>query len=1130
MKQPYKVLPLICAALFLNACGGGGSDTPDSTPITPNKAPSLTAIPSQSLVETETLSLKADATDSDGSIKSYLWSIKSGSDISLANETTNEILIKANELTQPSEATLTLTVTDNDDAKATQDVIISLLNKTSEITISGLVTDQIITNPKVDISIGSEKFSVNGNDKGEYSAQLKVDDSLEELSVEVRAFGTSDSQAGVEFVSLLPSVKALKSQANDAGTISSAENFDLNITNVTTAKFVLMQKANQNKAITDDAMREALVTNLDNKEILRLATAIKVIVDNDSQKLPEGIASTFELLKNEEVVNNFIASLTQNAPNVFIDAEKQLKEDKTLVTDSDNDGFIDLEDAFPSDKTEWLDSDGDKIGNNADTDDDNDEVIDSADAFPLNPIEQFDTDKDGIGNNEDTDDNGDGKEDTYLKKVSELTNGVLGNDVYSFIHTLDGKYTISGSEHGLIVIDLNDEGIPSENYTLISPEELGYNSIYLSNHLTLSADGTSLFWAHQATLIGDELEKSYISVFSIANAQGRPEFKQRIELNSNYGVNEILVTSSDGKFLYSAHPYSNQSSKTYIQPFSIDDNGELTELAVYSLDLGIADYENNFDISYDGKFLFWGSESYKITVLTRNVETGEIISTATQQFDNPSVRPSASALIASTENNSVYYATGSRVQTLTYDDNGKLSESTFYDYIPDIDSADDTASFSIDLSKDENSLIIAGELNGQSRLDAISINGSNSTLSARFSLNENVITTGQVLWGPMNNSLHWIGIFNGTYYSTSVKNPGEPINIQSLDSNGLFHFEPSYISATQLISAPNRYNSLWTSINTIAEQELESTVNFYNSNNVLDAISLDANNFVTLNVGNSAYEPTFKFYVRDDNQYLESGVYSIPLVDGTTEQRVYWMEKIPESNKILVLERFRYDTYEEDRKTRRLSVYTVDRENKSLSLENYVLFSDEEYYSLIHIFKDVSFNQTNKTLYYGGKIYSYRDNQLAEISSNGVKNKLHITARGNYGFTRTYDNESKETIISSFKLSPITGEAETIESVDIDGDVGMTLLSDNEILINSKAVDGVISLSTYEVDNGKVSLSDTYEIETTKTLNSKTTVYKVPNDPTTFWIRLTDEFKNIIKVKRSPDTDSNGDGQLDKGN
>jgi len=56
-----------------------------------------------------------------------------------------------------------------------------------------------------------------------------------------------------------------------------------------------------------------------------------------------------------------------------------------VAQDSDGDGVLDNVDAFPNDNSEWLDSDGDLIGNNADLDDDNDGIADVRDGAPLDP-------------------------------------------------------------------------------------------------------------------------------------------------------------------------------------------------------------------------------------------------------------------------------------------------------------------------------------------------------------------------------------------------------------------------------------------------------------------------------------------------------------------------------------------------------------------------------------------------------------------------------------------------------------------------------------------------------------------------------------------------------------------------
>lgn len=76
--------------------------------------------------------------------------------MSISGADTNELSVTANALIKVSSAISTLTVTNNSNASTSQDVNITRLNKTSTVTINGLVTDEAIINAKIDISVGDE--------------------------------------------------------------------------------------------------------------------------------------------------------------------------------------------------------------------------------------------------------------------------------------------------------------------------------------------------------------------------------------------------------------------------------------------------------------------------------------------------------------------------------------------------------------------------------------------------------------------------------------------------------------------------------------------------------------------------------------------------------------------------------------------------------------------------------------------------------------------------------------------------------------------------------------------------------------------------------------------------------------
>jgi len=128
-----KFLPIIFILLLVNCGGGGGTSKPEPTPT--NKAPVITAIPEQSVIEGESLSITVSANDSDGSIASYQWSQVSGEPVNLQNTDTSTVSFSAPQVQINSEVTLEVTVTDNDGAKATVSIKIIIIsnNKAPEI-------------------------------------------------------------------------------------------------------------------------------------------------------------------------------------------------------------------------------------------------------------------------------------------------------------------------------------------------------------------------------------------------------------------------------------------------------------------------------------------------------------------------------------------------------------------------------------------------------------------------------------------------------------------------------------------------------------------------------------------------------------------------------------------------------------------------------------------------------------------------------------------------------------------------------------------------------------------------------------------------------------------------------------
>ena len=89
----------------------------------------------------------------------------------------------------------------------------------------------------------------------------------------------------IDFVSLAGSFAKLLSDA-DGGVLSSSTSQKVNVTNVTTAEYVLLVEANGGTAPTTVEELQQAETRVDATELIQLAAVIKLIVDDPNYSLP----------------------------------------------------------------------------------------------------------------------------------------------------------------------------------------------------------------------------------------------------------------------------------------------------------------------------------------------------------------------------------------------------------------------------------------------------------------------------------------------------------------------------------------------------------------------------------------------------------------------------------------------------------------------------------------------------------------------------------------------------------------------------------------------------------------------------------------------------------------------------
>ncbi|MBU2881466.1 hypothetical protein KO525_09055 [Psychrosphaera sp. B3R10] len=228
-----------------------------------------------------------------------------------------------------------------------------------EIVISGAVVDDPIPNAIVTIRVGEETFEVVADENGLYRIPIEFVD--EDAVFEVTAVGQPGSGfESVEFKSYLGDGKSLLEDAGSDGELTASENININVSNVTTAIYVLVQDIIEEQsgetapvegAVLNQGEYDALVEQVDNEEVIQVAAVIQLVVDYGAD-LPENTNTVLELvedlIKDEQAKDLFVQESIEQvvAENNDIDTltledlVEDIIEDENLVPSADEQEFI----------------------------------------------------------------------------------------------------------------------------------------------------------------------------------------------------------------------------------------------------------------------------------------------------------------------------------------------------------------------------------------------------------------------------------------------------------------------------------------------------------------------------------------------------------------------------------------------------------------------------------------------------------------------------------------------------------------------------------------------------------------------------------------------------------------------
>ncbi len=273
-------------ALVLGGCGTGGAQQPG---ITLSLVP-----PSIALGASSTVSWSA--TSAVSCVASGAWS---GPRPISGSETVTP--------TAPGSYTYTLSC-NNTELGASSSITQTVTPPVEQsLTIEGQVVDRPIANAAVTVRVGSRNFTGSAGADGRYSIVATLPSTAVGDFVSIDAVGSS-ADPSVRFRSLLGPFSALLTQAGFDRRLVASENFNVNVTNVSTAEAVLVSEANGGALPGDAGALARGRLEVDQDRLTEYATIIRLVV-NGEFALPSGVVDTLDLVDDEATRFGFLIFL-----------------------------------------------------------------------------------------------------------------------------------------------------------------------------------------------------------------------------------------------------------------------------------------------------------------------------------------------------------------------------------------------------------------------------------------------------------------------------------------------------------------------------------------------------------------------------------------------------------------------------------------------------------------------------------------------------------------------------------------------------------------------------------------------------------------------------------------------------
>ncbi|UCX03273.1 PKD domain-containing protein [Shewanella glacialimarina] len=321
-----KIIALLIGTSLLAGCNSSDDQQIEPVEQVPeNKAPSVIMVAASPLVEKGAGILSVDASDSDGSIATYLWEQTSGPVLTIIGAETKSISFDIPSVTMDTQISFKVTVTDDDGDIANTTIETAIERIETDYQLAGKVVGDVFAGKMLKAVVSTEVAETAIKDDGTFSINLKVDDDIP-LTKLVKI--STLAATGINLTLLLPSLDKLDSIIFTPSNASKLNNINaqqaatasltsLSVSAVSTALYSLILASN--KGVEPDNINtiELIESQLNPEDVIRSAAVVKILLESDTIVLPEGINNVVDLIANPEALDSFVATITAMTPDLI---------------------------------------------------------------------------------------------------------------------------------------------------------------------------------------------------------------------------------------------------------------------------------------------------------------------------------------------------------------------------------------------------------------------------------------------------------------------------------------------------------------------------------------------------------------------------------------------------------------------------------------------------------------------------------------------------------------------------------------------------------------------------------------------------------------------------------------------